>query len=75
MLFVEPKDQGGLRLQTLRVAVATHGLGRDLPVLSEALMPTDHAGGPDTEAFGCLTPRNTRFNPGDHTLAQIDQQG
>jgi len=47
---------------------------RDLPVLSEALMPTDRAGRPDTEAFGRLTPRSTRFNRGDDTLAQIDRQ-
>jgi hypothetical protein len=38
-------------------------------------MPTDRAGRPDTEAFGRLTPRSTRFNRGDHTLAQIDRQG
>ena len=75
MFFVEPKDQGRLRFQTLRVAVAAHGLGRDLPVLTEALVPTDHAGRPDPEAFGRLTPRCTRFNRSDHTLAQIHRQG
>ncbi|GMA74410.1 hypothetical protein GCM10025880_08270 [Methylorubrum aminovorans] len=75
MFFVEPTDQGGLRFQTLRVAVAAHELGRDLPVPSEALMPTDRADRPDTEAFGRLTPRCTRFNRGDYTLAQINRQG
>lgn len=75
MFFVEPKDQDGLRIQKLRVAVAADGLGRDLSVLSEAPMPTDRAGGPDTEAFRRLTPRDSRFNRENYPLTQIDRQG
>ena len=75
MLFVDPKDQGRLRFQALRVAVAAHRLGRNLPVLPVAFVPPDRAGCSDTEAFGRLTPRCARFNRGDHTLAQIDRQG
>jgi hypothetical protein len=69
------RRKGGLRFQTLRVAVAAHGFGRDLPVLPEALVPRDRAGRPDPEAFGRLTPRGSRLNRGDPTLAQIHRQG
>ena len=67
MFFVEPKDQGRLRFQTLRVAVTAHVLGRDPSFLSEALALPDRAGRSDTKALGCLTPRGARINLGDHT--------
>ena len=49
--------RGGMRLQAMRVAVATHALGRDLPVRPEAPLPTDHAGHLDPKAFGGQTLR------------------
>lgn len=74
MLFVRLKDQGGLRFQALRVAVAAHRLRRDPSFLPIAFVLTDRTGRSDTDAFSRLTARCARFNRGDHKLAQINDR-
>ena len=69
------QDQRGMGLDGLRGVIAAHRLGRNLPLVAEALRPAAGTRNTDPEASRGAMTGSTRRHGSHDTLAQVDRQG